>query len=709
MSRVSDEDRADRKALAAAFARRRPELVEALFLAIRDPKSATWPRPQTFGEVHTWGKSQLTTAVELFRKVLETGDPVFAELFHGWMSSPVASALTPDGLPEDYKADQALRLAKPAWVELLAPGSSSRAQTVLDRELDAAIAPLALEPRKTLRALFIGDCLQNEVLSVLQGAASRDRVAIAPRMVTEKVPSLLRNRIREFTPAEFDLIFFSPFSHRFLTDYDVLLSPKAALWPASKVEARLDQLLHEVSTTIEALASHFDGKIYVHNTVATTQTFGFWSGLAKNLVTKPTRSRIRRVIREAVAGFVNHPRYAADARVHLLDEHAMRDQASDLALSRVFFDSFNFHASRLGVALGRGPYREAVFAQAHLVTKKVVVCDLDNTLWDGVIGEGAVKPFLDRQSLLLELRRRGVLLSINSKNDPRNVGWTGGRLAAADFVAPQINWEPKVANMARIRDELNLKIKDFVFLDDRPDELARMREAYPEILALDATDPATWRLIAGWQRLLPPNPDEDRTKLYHERVEREQFVDEIKTAEVEDETAALAALGLTVKIKEAKGSELKRVVELINRTNQFNLAGSRTTLRELQDGLGKTHTVLTAEASDKFGGMGIVGVMVARWNATQTEIPIFVLSCRVFGFGIEYALLNALKRVVPDDHAILGHYQETPLNEPCRKLYPESGLNWDGHHWVGKVADLPDEPSWLEIRHEIHAKVGGPA
>lgn len=713
MSRVSAEESADRKTLAAAFARRRPELIEALFGAIRDERSATWRQPQTFDEVHAWGKSQLATAVELFHKTLETDDPLFPELLDGWMRSPVAASLSAEGLPDDYRAGQALGLAKAAWTAVLAPGCSSRAVAILERAMDDAIGPLALEPLKRLRVLFIGDCLQSEVASVLQGAAGRDRIAVVPQMLAEKVQPLLRNRIRQLAPDAFDMIFFSPFSHRFLPEYDALLKPASAFWPASRLAAHLGQMLHEVGSTIEVLASHFDGAIYVHNTVATTQSFGVWSGLAKSLASWPTRGRTRRAINEAVAGFVGHPRYAADARVHLLDEHALRGQAGDLALGRVYFDSFNFHPTRLGIALGRGPYRDAVYARAHLVTKKVVVCDLDNTLWDGVIGEGAVTPFLDRQSLLLELRRRGVLLSINSKNDPRNVRWEGGRLGAADFVAAQVNWEPKVANMARIRDELNLKLKDFVFLDDRPDELGRMREGHPEVLSLDATDPATWGRLAAWQRLLPPNPGEDRTKLYHERVEREQFVGELARgagdAEVEDEAAALAALGLSVKIKEASGADLKRVVELVNRTNQFNLAGSRTSLRELRDGLGESHAVLTAEAGDKFGGMGIVGVMVVRLGSERAEVPIFVLSCRVFGFGIEHALLNSLKHLAPEDHAIAGHYAETQLNEPCRKLYPDSGLTWDGQRWVGKIADLPPDPTWLEVRREIHAKVAGPA
>ena len=85
------------------------------------------------------------------------------------------------------------------------------------------------------------------------------------------------------------------------------------------------------------------------------------------------------------------------------------------------------------------------------------MCDLDNTLWSGVIGEGSVTHYLERQVLLKGLKHRGVLLSVNSKNDPKNVHWSGAALQAEDFVAARINWDSKVDNMASIRDELNLE------------------------------------------------------------------------------------------------------------------------------------------------------------------------------------------------------------------------------------------------------------
>ncbi|MGC2499363.1 MAG: hypothetical protein WA374_16565 [Acidobacteriaceae bacterium] len=136
---------------------------------------------------------------------------------------------------------------------------------------------------------------------------------------------------------------------------------------------------------------------------------------------------------------------------------------------------------------------------------------------------------------------------------------------------------------------------------------------------------------------------------------------------------------------------------MINRTNQFNLCGSRVTQADLEKGLGQTHWVLTVNASDKFGSMGIVGVMLVRKDSGHLEIPVFVLSCRVFGFGIEFALLNAVRDLAPPNHSLVGLYRETAHNEPCRDFYAKAGLTWNGSRWVGTPRHLVENPAWLTV------------
>lgn len=689
-----------RNRLGTAIHQHRLAMAKALYAAVRQEACASWKVPQPYEQVSEWGRAHLSTTIDLLTAWFKTLDPLYRDLFAGWVHSRLVPDLSDEPAPSDYKPAAAIKLVKPGWLEILKPHVPADAMDILESDLALVAEMLSAPALRQPRILFIGDCIQWEVMTALLGPCAEARISFKPILINERIQPALRNRIRTMPGGDFDLVFFSPFSHAYLPEYETLLKSRR-FWPASELQQHVDAMLREVYLTIDALAAQFHCPVYVHNTAGAVQSFRRVSGMAKHLVSQHTRGRARTIINGALAGHLNQPHLAG--RVRLLDENSLRGQKSDLELGRVYIDSHAYHPTRLSVELGRNLYFEAIFTTTFLATKKVVVCDLDNTLWDGVIGEGSVAHYADRQTILKGLRHKGVLLSINSKNDPKNVRWSGAVLQPEDFVAPRINWEPKVANMASIRDALNLKMKDFVFLDDRPDELERMQNAFPEIVVLNATQPATWKVLAHWQQGLRSDLEEDRTRLYHEKTKREQFLNGFTQAAtaVENEAEAFAKLQLSVKIEEAGRSGIKRAAELINRTNQFNLCGSRTSVHELETGLGVHHWVLTAAASDKFGSMGVVGVMRVDRKPGRLEIPIFVLSCRVFGFGIEYALLNAVKNLATPDYEIVGHYKETQSNEPCRRLYPVSGMIWDGAAWIGKVGDLAPEPAWLKVENRI--------
>jgi len=690
--------------LAAALRRNRTALSRALYSAVRDPSCAAWQIAPQFDDLEEWGRAQLLTVIDLLLARFETGDRLFLELCAGWVHSRLVTELSSEGAPRDYKPGKAIELVRASWVEMLSALVSEEAIRILATDLDQIVSFLSQPAIKEQRVLFIGDCLQFEVMAALVGPCDRARIGIRPTLLNQRVQPALRNRILAFARDDFDLVFFSPFSHTFLPEYEILLKPRSAFWPAWKTAEHVNAILEEVFRTLDTLAGQLDCPIYVHNLSGVIQLTGRASGAVKRLGSWRNRTRARRMVNLALARYVGD---RLGSPVKVLDENALRAGRSEAELGRIYLDSYAFHPTRLGIELGRGPYFHAVYANAFLASKKVVVCDLDNTLWDGVIGEGPVSHYLDRQATLKELRRRGVLLSIISKNDPKNIHWSGTELQLDDFVAPRINWESKAANMAGIREELNLKTKDFIFIDDRQDELERMRNAFPEILALDATEAATWSFLSLWRDSLPPNPEEDRTRLYHERLKREQFlgVPSRRPGPMEDETAAFRALGLAVKIQQITRSGLKRAVELINRTNQFNLCGTRTTERELADGLDSRHAIIQAEAADKFGTMGVVGIMRVDWRFDRIEIPIFVLSCRAFGFGIEHALLNAVRALAPGDCLVAGHYKETQFNQVCRQFYSTNGMRWDGRHWIARIAELAPAPPWLAIKYAIGARL----
>jgi FkbH-like protein len=252
-----------------------------------------------------------------------------------------------------------------------------------------------------------------------------------------------------------------------------------------------------------------------------------------------------------------------------------------------------------------------------------------------------------------------------------------------------------VRNTKRIAEALNLKAKDFVFVDDRPDERALVAQGVPGIATLDATSERTWRRLALWGDLLESG-ETDRTEMYRQYRQRSEVLTQ---ASAEDEEALLASLELRVAIQEAGAADLKRVAELINRTNQFNLQASRTTFAEVkawhED---PATTILLASAADRFGSNGTVCIAVARRNSGAVEIPVFVLSCRVFGYGIERAVMNHIKRAVRrNGEPIVSRLVVTPHNAPCHEFLPQNGFARDGDLFVFSGSERATDPPWLAI------------
>jgi FkbH-like protein len=328
----------------------------------------------------------------------------------------------------------------------------------------------------------------------------------------------------------------------------------------------------------------------------------------------------------------------------------------------------------------------------------MIICDLDNTLWEGSIGEGSVCHIESRQEILLALRKKGILLSVVSKNDARNVRWEGCRLAPDDFVGMQINWETKANNIRSIAKRLNLKEKDMIFIDDRADEREMVHQAIPEIRVLDACDQQTWLLLSCWAELLENETDTNRTRYYKEREEREKYVNSsMPDAAKEDPAEIFSKLKITVRMRPALETDFRRLAELINRTNQFNLCGTRTSLKEIKSWHGDNWGLFVVEAADKFGPMGMVCAAVTCQRNGHLEIPVFVLSCRVFGYGIEKAFLNYLKSLSSQSRPLIGFYKPTGYNELCKDFYLDNGFTMEGDQWVFEGVDIGIDPPWLQV------------
>jgi FkbH-like protein len=340
----------------------------------------------------------------------------------------------------------------------------------------------------------------------------------------------------------------------------------------------------------------------------------------------------------------------------------------------------------------------AYFRALTASAKKCLVVDLDNTLWGGILGEdgvrgvqlGATFPgniYKEVQQELLELSRRGVLLAINSKNNPADVDQMFQRhpdmvLQWTDFAAHRVNWQPKPQNMAQIAAELNIGLDSLVYLDDNPAECALMRQSLPEVetvLASDSggrADPLTtlqWlRNTHVFDRLSWTAEDLQRTQSYRQQSERRKF--QAEATSMED---FLRGLQMEAEIALASETTLPRVSELVQKTNQFNVTTRRYALAEIERLRNREDCeIFTMRLRDRFGDHGIIAMSILLYQGASALIDTLLLSCRVIGRGVETALLSYLLERARAHGAttIFGEFVPTKKNAPAADLYPRHGF-----------------------------------
>ncbi|HEY4303489.1 MAG TPA: HAD-IIIC family phosphatase [Gemmatimonadaceae bacterium] len=553
---------------------------------------------------------------------------------------------------------------------------------------------------KEIKLVFLGDCLFEEVALFLAAEALRSGLLLRATHIISKNPTEQRRQIKAIKAGKMTAVFYSPFSYSFHPDYAQLLEPRSAAASSPKIKETTGHIVQSVQRNITLLADTFECPVFVSNASTIERGTTLLNRLGKSTLTARTRSRVRSLVNFWLPQFINSENQRTFRHVYLLDEAGIAPTTgSQIRLGAYLHTLAGLHPTRFSHALAK-PIAERAIA-VSLLSKKMVVCDLDNTLWEGVIGEGlGVAQHHDRQNVLLRLKEKGVVLSIASKNDPAKIHWTGASLNEQSFVASEVSWGPKVQGIQRIYKDLNIKPKDGVFIDDRSDERAMVSERWPEMFVADPCDARTWRIFSLWADLLDDEQEFDRTQMYQQREERESGMtateDEAEAAEM------FGRLGLKATLRKADKAGLKRVAELINRTNQWNLAGSRTSFREIDEwSASAEYSILTVQVDDKFGSMGTICVAIVRQTADALEIPIFVLSCRVFGFGVETLLLDYVKRrseKLFGAPKVRGFFTSTEHNEPCRDMYRDHGYVEQGSAWqfVGAPGAKP-LPAWFDL------------
>jgi FkbH-like protein len=341
-------------------------------------------------------------------------------------------------------------------------------------------------------------------------------------------------------------------------------------------------------------------------------------------------------------------------------------------------------------------YVALIRAQMGL-TKKVLVLDLDNTLWGGVVGEDGVtgvqvgpptavgEAHTAFQTYAKELKNRGILLAICSKNNEADARapfqqHDGMVLKEEDFVVFVANWRDKSENLREMARTLNLGLDSFVFVDDDPVEREHIRRELPEVSVVElGADPATFVSslhATGWfESITLSTEDRQRHASYRANVKR---------VEAKAGAANLDEFLQKLRMRMHHGvfSEqvIERVAQLLGKTNQFNLTTRRHNLEQvrkfMQANEGWTQYF---QLTDAYGDNGIVGLIIAVPAANQErmwEIDTFLMSCRVIGRRAEDYMLRTLLLAAKSAGCtkIRGVYLPTPKNGLAAEVYPRFGF-----------------------------------
>ncbi len=331
--------------------------------------------------------------------------------------------------------------------------------------------------------------------------------------------------------------------------------------------------------------------------------------------------------------------------------------------------------------------------------KKCIVLDLDNTLWGGVIGdEGAQgininqsdpigEAYLDFQKYLLQLKDRGIVLTICSKNDEDNaksafIENENMILKLDDIAVFKANWDDKASNIQLIADELNIGVNSLVFVDDNPAERQIVRQFLPTVCVIELDDdPVNYKqnvndaLCFDWPTLT--REDLNRVDTYKDNARRlsmsQSFVnydDYLKSLEME------------ASLKEVTHDDISRYVQLTNKSNQFNLRTMRLQENQVLSMLKDDHyKLLYVTLKDCFSSFGIISCLILKKDGDICFIENWLMSCRVLKRDVEVYVLNQLVLIASKWGCtqLVGEYIPTTKNKMVENFYPSLGFVQNGH------------------------------
>ena len=349
--------------------------------------------------------------------------------------------------------------------------------------------------------------------------------------------------------------------------------------------------------------------------------------------------------------------------------------------------------------------------------KKCLVLDLDNTLWGGIIGEDGINNivlgktypgniFVDIQCIVKQYAQQGVILAINSKNNEDDVEEVFENhpdmvLKWDDFAATRINWNSKPQNFVDLADEINIGLDSMVFVDDNPFETQMVKESFPEIEIVQfGEDPLENLMILKsleyFNILGLTSEDLKKFEHYKTQAKRNRFKSSLDNME-----DFYRGLKMKVEIQKCDEFALRRVAQLTQKTNQFNLTTKQYTDGDIERFMkSKNNNVYYLSMKDKFGDSGITGVIITKEVVENWYIDTFLLSCRIIGRTVENAFLSFLVNRAREKSVkrIIGEYIPTTKNILVKNFYEKNGfLQADDGLWVFNTSLKIPFPDWIEL------------
>lgn len=348
--------------------------------------------------------------------------------------------------------------------------------------------------------------------------------------------------------------------------------------------------------------------------------------------------------------------------------------------------------------------------------KKCVVLDLDNTLWGGVIGDdgmegiqigelGSGHAFSDLQVWLKELKNRGILLCVCSKNNEATAKEPFEKhpemvLRLSDISMFVANWEDKASNIRRIQQTINLGMDSIVFLDDNPFERNLVRGMIPEITVPELPeDPADYlsylQSLDLFETASYSEADKDRTRQYQAEIGR--TVLQQQYASFDD---YLKGLEMVATVKPFEPFQFPRIAQLTQRSNQFNLRTVRYTEGEIAAlAADPAYITLYFTLRDKFGDHGLISVVILEKRQETLFLSEWLMSCRVLKRGMEEFIINEVLALAKANgyQKVVGEYIKTPKNAMVEKIYARLGFTDNGDNtFTANVDDFTSNITYIE-------------